>query len=209
VYVRLLREGSIGRALALLGGVIAEGALIASLTMMTFAGGLGPGSWISFLSPLAVILAAGLLIFSARSAFHDFQGEWLRPGLCIIGGLILCLMQLTPKVGYHVIAPHCDQQSRENAAPIIAAVEAYYVEHGEYPDELESLVPAYLPQLPTPACRWLDAGETHPFDLEYCTPEVTLLTVSLADDYGDQRYNFATGNWSSISFLDGNCNFLP
>lgn len=40
------------------------------------------------------------------------------------------------------------QHLGEGLMPVVEAIEKYYVEHGEYPQSLEGLVPQYLQELP-------------------------------------------------------------
>jgi hypothetical protein len=51
-------------------------------------------------------------------------------------------------------------QSRDRIAPtVIAALERYRGDHGTYPEELENLVPQYLPEIPLPRIGWLDSRD--------------------------------------------------
>jgi type II secretory pathway pseudopilin PulG len=51
---------------------------------------------------------------------------------------------LRPKTGRQAIATQADLAALE----IMAALEAYRTEQGEYPEELQDLTPDYLPDLP-------------------------------------------------------------
>lgn len=94
-----------------------------------------------------------------------------------------------------------------------------------YLEDLEALVPAYIPALPSARCfapyQWFGGSDSYQrfhwsslwtdgeFRLHKCpTEKVTLLIVpSVLFDF-IQRYNLMTGNWSRTSLLDGTCTFV-
>ena len=65
-----------------------------------------------------------------------------------------------------------------------------------------------IPAMPAPACAWLSGREGNAFDIASCGTGPTLIVSPSVDGGGIERFNLETGNWSSISFLDGACSFL-
>lgn len=124
----------------------------------------------------------------------------------VLGGLLIAVWQLAPLFGVYGIGGACDALARRTAAPIVAAVQAYRQEMGGYPQQLQDVTPKYLAAIPQAQC--LDGlGTTQQFKLAACS-SATLLTTTSFDGVTFVRYNFSTGNWSKVSFLDGECNFL-
>lgn len=126
----------------------------------------------------------------------------------------------SPNLGTLVIGGACDAWNRSTAAPIISAVDTFSQQHDAYPESIDLLIPTNLDAQPTPHCfepyDWLKteapspllAPQRHPYKLILCDTGETLLTIDRVSTASIQRYNFATGNWSAISFLDGPCSLL-
>jgi hypothetical protein len=141
--------------------------------------------------------------------FRAFSPGRLRRAVYLLGGLLIVVLQCSPMPGSYLINFTCYLGNQEKSRPMIAALETYHQDQGHYPETLTALVPTYLPALPTPACNTLSGNQQKPqFALVHCSPEETLVTVFSVDGSSIQRYSFATGNWSSISFFDGACSFL-
>ena len=69
----------------------------------------------------------------------------------------------------------------------------------------------YLAEIPTPGCVWLSTQPDWPpvtYEIQTCNDGTVLLTNESSDGTSIERYNFSTGNWSSVSFLDGACSYL-
>lgn len=110
-------------------------------------------------------------------AFHE---DKLRVRLCLLGGLLIVVLQLTPIVGNFGMGAVCYQQTTRAGSPIITAMEAYKRDFGDYPEELGTLVPGYLQEIPSPSCSWLSGTSTRSevgFSLQQCSEDVTLLTL--------------------------------
>jgi hypothetical protein len=98
----------------------------------------------------AVLILFGLTIPFVGAGIGAIVGRKHRRGAvsAVIGagfGMIVCPVALwfgmcTPPVGRGVAAERWYQKT----APVITALDAYYAQHGEYPDSLGSLVPSYL-----------------------------------------------------------------
>ena len=116
-------------------------------------------------------------------------------------------LQLSPVFGQLGVNGFCFRMHREEARPIIEAVEAYRQDHGEYPASLGALVPGYLDAVPVPPCSSLSPVEEK-YELIDCSSGKLLLTTESVNGAQVERYNFETGKWSAISFLDGACSLL-
>ncbi len=213
LFILLLWKRSRRAAVAFLALVFVEGILAAFCTVYTFSGAFGPGM-VLFCSPF---LAAPISLLVLLLAYRPFSRAWAgdeaapRRRFYLVGGMFILLWQLTPILGHYGIRSACYARNRDIGADLIAGVENYYQEQGRYPESLDDLVPAYVPARPTPGCAWLSGSgpwDRQGFELTRCSSDVLLLTVESVDGASIERYNFATGNWSSISFLDGACSFL-
>ena len=65
LYVRLLRNRSIGVAVALLVALVGVSVLVAGWTVTAFGGAFGPGAWLQCLTPLMIAIPAVLLVVNA------------------------------------------------------------------------------------------------------------------------------------------------
>jgi hypothetical protein len=209
-FILLLWKGSVKLALAFLVFMIAESVLAALCAVYTFGGAFGPGMLMFCLSFLAVPLSLLILLLGRRPFFRVFAEDRQRCRFYLIGGLLIAALQLSPVVGHYAIRAICHAQNRRTGAQIIMTVETYKREHGSYPEDLSALVPKYMPALPSPGCSWLSSNEwaEDGFALQRCRSGEVLLTVRSVDRSSVERYNFETGNWSSVSFLDGACSYL-
>ena len=184
---------------------------IAAAFLSVYASGMfGLGGIMSCLSLPTAIVSLCMLFLLLLRFFRTFEQDRPRRRFYLIGGLVIVALQFGVFIGQFGIKSACFTLTRERAAPIIAAAESYRQEHESDPQELEEIVPSYLPDLPSPACGWLrtDGQSQAGFTLERCEPDTTLLTVYAVDESFIRRYDFSTGNWSTVSFLDGTCSYL-
>jgi hypothetical protein len=209
LFVFLLRKYSIKLALVGVVALIIEAILASFYTVYAFGGAFGPGFILYCISPLVTLFSLTVLVFP-RSFPPTFNQDWRRRTFYWVAGLLIVSLQLCPFVGSYFINFNCYVANQVKAEEMIAALEAYRQDQGQYPEELETLIPTYLPSLPTPACGSLSGDSRKPeFDLEQCRfSGETLLTLKSVDSSSIQRYNFATGNWSSTSLFEGTCSFL-
>ena len=151
-----------------------------------------------------------LLFIFFRRFMRTFEGDRLRRKVYMIGGLTAVALQVVVFAGHYGVRSACFSQTRRRAVPVIDAVETYRRAHGGYLQTLDNLVPSYLQSLPSPACEWLRGETSIPaeFALERCRPDATLLIADSVDAQFIRRYDLGTGDWSTISFLDGACSFL-
>jgi hypothetical protein len=113
--------------------------------------------------------------------------------LCIAG--LLALLALSALVvirlgGCESWSPSSIEESKKRAEPIIAALEAYYTAHGQFPKTLQDLVPEHIDELPQPAAG---TGQWH-----YASREGSF---SLSFGCGKHHYPNCTFSWKSRNWL--------
>ena len=209
IFIFLIWKRSIRAAAAWLVFLVLEN--IAAVFLSVYASGMfGMGSFMGCLALPTAFVSLLILLILLRRFFQAFEQDQPRRRFYLIGGLIIVVLQVGLFIGQFGVKSACFAQTRRRAAPIIAAVESYHQEHGSYPQELEESPLSSLPGLPSPACGWSRTSSSSQagFTLEQCEPDITLLTVYAVDGDFIRRYNFSTGNWSTVSFLDGTCSHL-
>jgi hypothetical protein len=211
-YLTRLREQRT-RAALIYGAVALAGALFTSYqALYSFGGGFGYGVVLCFVSGVfGGVVSIWLLVITVRILrSRPWQGIRRQQVLVLAGIPLIVLTVYAPVVGPFGLGGICDWLNRDRAQPLIAGVQAYQSDNGGmYPPNLAALAPKYAVDLPQPAC--FPAGSTweyKDFGLTHCPTGETLLTIYTIRGVSVQRYNFSTGRWSSISFLDGECNFL-
>jgi len=184
---------------------------MAFFSVHNFGGAFGAGMALSCLTMVLVPISLIIWTLLRRPFGRKYIDDVIRRRLYVFGGLLIVVFQLFPFAGSTVIDSTCYRITRQNAEPLIAAIETFYRENGEYPAEIDVLQPTYLAGLPVPGCTWLS---THPdwppvhFEIQTCRDDSVQLTNESSDGTSIERYNFSTGNWSSVSFLDGACSYL-
>lgn len=207
LFVILIRKTSARWVIVFLGAAALFGVLNALFTVLSFGGAFGPGVLLFFSACLIAPVSFLLLLILWRSTGRVLGNDRGRRVLYWAGGLSVIVLQAAPLLGNLGIGGYCDRQTERVGDTIVAAVREYQANTGNYPASLQELIPKYLNQLPTSSCLGA-AGPTAEFRLEQCRPAPMLLTTRSFDGARVIRYNFATGNWSAISFLDGACSFL-
>ncbi len=86
-----------------------------------------------------------------------------------------------------------NNNARQRAEPVIAAVNAYQAQHRRYPDTLEALVPQFLPAVPRARFTWV-AGEY----VYRNRDERPYLMYSRIPPYSVSQYHFETGAWRHL-----------
>lgn len=95
------------------------------------------------------LLAAGLLLSAA---------------VCAGAGYWVWATFIGPPPG---VGPKAEQGYRD-CAPVIDALGRFQAEHGAYPETLEELVPAFLPELPqSPGLEYAYRAQTPGYQLEF------------------------------------------
>jgi hypothetical protein len=177
------------------------------------------GGALSCLTIPAAAIALIVFVGGRASFFRSFEEDELRRRLYLASCLLVPFLLLIPCFGPIIITFGCFELNQLTGNTIVVALEAYRQDRGTYPEELEALVPEYLPAIPSAQCLpfppspWsrpevLSSGQEPGFALQRCYTGETLLTVPIATGEWIQRCNLATGNWSRASFLDGACSHL-
>jgi fumarate reductase subunit D len=186
------------------------------LIVVTFWGGFGPGAILSLLTLPAVLVSVAVFslgggIFILTSSKFDARFEALVTYW--VGALIILALALCPLLLALDISQKRDELHREIGNTIVDSLEAYKQDHGDYPETVAALVPNYLSEVPSPtgfaiydkynrfAAREFSLPQ---FELEECGDTI-LVTVPVLTYGWIQRYNLATGGWSTVSVMDGIC----
>jgi hypothetical protein len=120
----------------------------------------------------------------------------------LIFGLLIVITIAIPPLAYLPIVEECSLSNSVKIPIISKAMESYYQDHGEYPEELDELVPLYLPSLPVPSCHFL-YGATLQFHLRSCSGSEPVIYVPTIDGVGGDFYDLENGEHSRVqSFLD-------
>jgi hypothetical protein len=199
-------------ALIYLGVFLVFGLYLAFFSARNFGGAFGAGLALACLSATLVPISVIVWLLLRHAFQRKFADDLTRRRWYIMGGILVLVIQLIPLAGSYTIDAGCFAATRRNAAPLIAALGNYQQQNGFYPEKMSDLLPVYLWNVPAPACSWLSGVEYRAqigFELQECPGEIMLLTSPSMNGSSIERYNFKTGNWSSVSFLDGYCNFLP
>ena len=204
--VALSKKPSI--ALGFLVFLIVSSALNAFFTILTFGGAFGPGFLVFLSACLAIPMSAIFLLIGWPFFYRAVGKNYLRHSLYLGGGLIIVCLQFAPLYGDLGIGGACDKRTMQIGNQIVVELENYRQDNGEYPTELNALVPGYLSQLPTNKCLG-SVGPEITFQLRECAQDgIALLTASSFDGWKVLRYNLSTSNWSGLDFLEGECGFL-
>jgi len=210
LYIFILWKSWKG-AIVFLGLVISLAIYMAFFSVHNFGGAFGAGMALSCLTAILVPISLIILILLRRPFRRKYGDDLIRRRLYVFGGLLIVLTQLFPIIGSYSIDAACFGITQRNAQPLISAIETYQQENGTFSSDIESLQPEYLAEIPVPGCFLLSAQDDWyqvRFELYTCNDDIVLLTNESTDGTSIERYNFATGNWSSNSFLDGACRYL-
>jgi hypothetical protein len=210
LYVFILWKNTRG-AIAYLVFLIAFSIYMAFFSARNFGGAFGAGMAFACLSALLVPISLIIWLLLRRPFRRQFADEVTRRRLFAIGGAVVILVQVFPILGGYSIDKACYSATRAHAAPLIDAVQRYEQDTGQYPAKVNDLLPIDTAQIPAPACAWLSGDayrEQTGFEITACDNGPVLLTNISLDGSSIERYNFVTGHWSSISFLDGACSHL-
>jgi len=186
------------------------------LIVVTSFGGFGPGSILSLLIPPVVFIS--VIVFSIGGGVFIILSRKIEAPLRVFveywaGALLILVLALCPLLRAFSITQKYDELHRGIGNTIVDSLEAYKQDHGDYPKTVVALVPDYLSEIPFPTgfaiydrySRFAAREFNLPrFELEECG-DTTLLTVPVLTYGWIQRYNLATGRWSTVSFLDGVC----
>ncbi len=204
LYPRLLKKNRRGAAAALILGLYLIGAALS--------GGIYFSTGSFFLNVFLCIPVIFFIFNAGALLWHNSQHKdeyAAQPRPWRMARWLIPLALLAPFLNTSVFDSACKKLNRRDAAAIIAAVEAYRADQGEFPAELSTLIPNYLESIPAGHCTPWSSRSTLQFELMTCNQgETVLLTVPIANGDFIQRYNFASKQWSDASFLDGVCSYL-
>jgi hypothetical protein len=209
-YIFILWKSSKWAIVALL-LIVALAVYMAFYSVHNFGGAFGAGMALSCLTMVLIPISLIIWLLVRRPFGRKFGEDVLRRKLYIWGGLLIVVTHLFPFIGSMTIDGACFRITQQNAETIITAVENYHQDIGVYPSDIETLQLDYLAEIPSPGCVWLS---TQPdwspvsYEIQTCNDGTVLLTNESSDGTSIERYNFSTGNWSSISIFDGACSFL-
>ncbi len=162
------------------------------------------------LIPVALI-AAIITIWLRSRQWETLQNNASLRRMFYLGAVLIPILLAAPFFELIAFRSLCFSLNQRSAQPLIAAVERYHTQEGAYPPSLSYLLPGYLDAIPRGKCTPLNESsfEAPAFDLYVCSPEEsTILTVPIGSGEWIQRYNFESGKWATISFLDGACSYL-
>ena len=117
--------------------------------------------------------------------------------------IVLPIFCLVPPVGAAMFASECNTLHEATGDVIVRALQSYKRENEKYPENLDVLIPKYMPKLPDAQCfmpyHWRERvrGETISPDyfLEKC-PDGTLMLVFSNMGAEWRRYNLLNEHWS-------------
>lgn len=178
-------------------------------------GGFGLGTLVTFISMLFLLISILVFLIGGGMVFSRFQGKsneirWYLGYTA--GSIVLCFLMGVPLLVSKNNTKQCNQLNQEEINGIVKSLNTYRTEHGDYPEELDMLVPTYLSSLPVPHCfeNYGDLKASKGFG-ESATTSVKLpifvkcgnfITIPVITYGWLQRYDLETNEWSRISFLD-------
>lgn len=183
------------------------GLVMTYLTIDYFGGAFGPGVLMLCIAPPFGIL--GLLIHFRLSRRYRSEENVLAPiwWRSLLLAVFVVTVFMAPLPGYYAVTSLCNGLHARAAEPLVQALDDYREAQGNYPGTVEALVPEYIEAIPTPFCFGLfPQAQYQSYTLERC-PE-PILWLDVVQRGFPQRLNLETGEWSTISFLDGVCSFL-
>jgi hypothetical protein len=206
IFILLIKRMPLWASYIFLLAIIPESALVALYTLLNFGGAFGPGILLFCVSALTLPLIFIAAITIGMRLFPQLDGT--RKAVYGLGGILILLAQTSPIFGNYGIGGYCDAKAREYGNEIVAAIQQYQKDHGVYPEEIENLVPGYLPSVPTHNCTGVLGLQNEAFVADYeikqCRGKPSLATQS-ADGSRDIWYDFERGEWLSMSFFDSGC----
>ncbi len=150
--------------------------------------GMGQG----LLSLLIAFAGATVLGVGGAWAAVKRMRPWVRSRLIRAGMYLLLGVATVAAMRFHRTT------ATSHAEQLIAACRAYKVQHGEFPDRLEALVPTYLPAVPR-AKYTLGWGNFTYWNLssDRDEPHHVLMYVALPP-FGRRLYHLERGSWSQL-----------
>lgn len=123
------------------------------------------------------------LPLTLRGKYAGVRAQRLRNIGIYIGAVVIAVAYINVN----------NNNARQRAGPVIAAVEAYQAKHRRYPETLEALVPQFLPAIPRARFTWM-AG-----DYVYRNRDgMPYLMYSRIPPYSVSQYDFGKGVWIDL-----------
>jgi len=178
-------------------------------TVLSFLGAFGPGAWLLFFCiPFTVIAlwyyARQLNKTSRKSNDRRLAKTFVNN---IVGFVLVSMVGLSPILGYNQINNLYLTVNQNRADELIKALKAYEADFGNYPDELENLIPDYISSLPHPMSNPFTV-ENSSFEYLMCQGGIQIVWYDPPRGGFPERYNLDAGYWSGISAFDGVCSYL-
>ncbi|MFZ5858990.1 MAG: hypothetical protein ACOYZ6_19355 [Chloroflexota bacterium] len=150
--------------------------------------------------------------FNPQKRHADKMIGWLE---IIVAVLLIFSFLYVPFAGNRIIE-NCENYQYNEAAPIIAAMEKYKGKNSDYPESLNSLVPDYIAEIPTPFClkpyHWkIEEAKVAVVDnfidytIKRCAKDIVFLVVRSPESDYYQVYDFRIQDWKSYEDYDLNC----
>jgi hypothetical protein len=196
-FLFFLSRKSVRSVWMALGVIVLNGVFAAVYSAFTLHGGLGSGVYYVMASLVAVPMSLLYLLIRLVRLPLEYRP---RRTLFFIGGLIVLASQSAPMVGTGAITAFCDAQARQIGNQIAAGLQQYNQDRGAYPPDLQALVPAYLPDIPSTRC--LNKVEVR---LARCSDGKVFIAADSLSASGRWYYSLDTGQWTYVSFEMSYC----
>ena len=165
-------------------------------------GFLPPGGILASSICLVIPIIFVATIFFIIKIFRNENNEiWIKKviPLGIVGLIIYPLAFYFTGIVLSRMENYCNIRNREEAEETISGIHDYLADNNSFPEQIETLVPQYLPEEPISQC---DPYLLRKFWIEQCSNEKYLLVIETIDGYQFQRYDFETNKWSLTKEVD-------
>lgn len=169
-----------------------------------------------YISTLLAIVFWFFLAFGSRARLEVFSSRKNHSTKALILYLVIaCLVfpgsYILPFYGSRLYNSGCDAIHRESGNRISLAIQNYRSENGRYPEELDQLVPEYLPNIPVAVCfppirflgikpqRYDFLTSNHDYKIVSCSQKNYLVVEDMDHTY-PQVMNLESGIWSRPLF---------
>lgn len=154
------------------------------------------------LAPIVAIFMVILSIIEFIRSRTDLGYPTRKYFVNIFVCICLIIFLLIPSFTYLPIKLKCGTANVQRVQEISQSMTIYKTDKGYFPKDLDTLVPEYLSDVPSPACNFM-SGLHRSFQLRVCNEEEPLFYVRSVDLLGFYFYSFGDGRFSSLwSFLD-------
>lgn len=178
-------------------------------------GGFGPGAAFFCVSLLAVPVTVFILFTKnpLKKEVSEISNNSKKYLFSI--RLLFVFLQVLPLPAWKFVVGTCNSYHDEQAIPLIVAIENYFGDNGEYPNNLEALIPKYASVTPEPFClepyHWFFDTEGTNIKLNFYLLDCAEKKVLAVQDTSLgwlRRYDFEKDKWSASDAFDGYCSYL-